>query len=69
MLLRNIRDTLSFFFIAFYYSSDVFMAANFLEIALEGLYLLDAELHAILLAYIQHHVAKYVAQTYRGVWG
>ncbi|CDG48348.1 7-cyano-7-deazaguanine/7-aminomethyl-7-deazaguanine transporter [Serratia symbiotica] len=34
MLLGNISDTLSFFFIAFYHSSDVFMAANWVEIAL-----------------------------------
>lgn len=34
MFLGNISDTLSFFFIAFYHSSNVFMAANWVEIAL-----------------------------------
>ncbi|AML56097.1 Putative preQ0 transporter [Serratia rubidaea] len=34
MFLGNISDTLSFFFIAFYQSSDPFMAANWVEIAL-----------------------------------
>ncbi|OHX11581.1 hypothetical protein BI347_18190 [Chromobacterium sphagni] len=34
MLLGNVSDTLSFFFIAFYKSSDPFMAANWVEIAL-----------------------------------
>ncbi|OWY40541.1 hypothetical protein CEK28_03160 [Xenophilus sp. AP218F] len=34
MFLGNISDTLSFFFIAFYKSSDAFMAANWVEIAL-----------------------------------
>ena len=34
MFLGNISDTLSFFFIAFYKSSDPFMAANWVEIAL-----------------------------------
>lgn len=34
MLLGNVSDTLSFFFIAFYHSSDVFMATNWVEIAL-----------------------------------
>lgn len=34
MFLGNISDTLSFFFIAFYRSSDPFMAANWVEIAL-----------------------------------
>ncbi|MCP1065663.1 queuosine precursor transporter [Serratia symbiotica] len=34
MLFGNISDTLSFFFIAFYHSSDVFMSANWVEIAL-----------------------------------
>ena len=34
MFFGNISDTLSFFFIAFYKSSDPFMAANWVEIAL-----------------------------------
>jgi len=34
MFLGNIIDTLAFFFIAFYHSSDAFMAANWVEIAL-----------------------------------
>ncbi|MGR2663950.1 7-cyano-7-deazaguanine/7-aminomethyl-7-deazaguanine transporter [Chromobacterium haemolyticum] len=34
MLFGNISDTLAFFFIAFYQSSDPFMAANWVEIAL-----------------------------------
>ncbi|AHG20465.1 hypothetical protein Z042_13130 [Chania multitudinisentens RB-25] len=34
MFLGNIIDTLAFFFIAFYRSSDAFMAANWVEIAL-----------------------------------
>lgn len=34
MFLGNISDTLAFFFIAFYRSSDAFMAANWVEIAL-----------------------------------
>ncbi|KEY59208.1 7-cyano-7-deazaguanine/7-aminomethyl-7-deazaguanine transporter [Serratia sp. DD3] len=34
MLLGNISDTMAFFFIAFYKSSDPFMAANWVEIAL-----------------------------------
>lgn len=34
MLFGNISDTLAFFFIAFYKSSDAFMAANWVEIAL-----------------------------------
>lgn len=34
MFLSNISDTFSFFFIAFYHSSDAFMAAHWLEIAL-----------------------------------
>ncbi len=34
MFLGNISDTLAFFFIAFYKSSDPFMAANWVEIAL-----------------------------------
>lgn len=34
MFLGNISDTLAFFFIAFYKSSDAFMAANWVEIAL-----------------------------------
>ncbi|UTH73665.1 7-cyano-7-deazaguanine/7-aminomethyl-7-deazaguanine transporter [Chromobacterium sp. IIBBL 290-4] len=34
MFFGNISDTLSFFFIAFYKSSDAFMAANWVEIAL-----------------------------------
>ncbi|MNV89271.1 Inner membrane protein YhhQ [compost metagenome] len=34
MFLGNISDTLSFFFIAFYKSSDAFMANNWVEIAL-----------------------------------
>ncbi|MFU2315492.1 7-cyano-7-deazaguanine/7-aminomethyl-7-deazaguanine transporter [Rahnella sp. PCH160] len=34
MFLGNISDTLSFFFIAFYKSTDAFMAANWVEIAL-----------------------------------
>ncbi|ARU92341.1 7-cyano-7-deazaguanine/7-aminomethyl-7-deazaguanine transporter [Tatumella citrea] len=34
MLLGNISDTLAFFFIAFYHSSDLFMAQHWVEIAL-----------------------------------
>ncbi len=34
MFLGNISDTLAFFFIAFYHSSDVFMAQHWVEIAL-----------------------------------
>lgn len=34
MFLGNISDTLSFFFIEFYYSSDAFMVADWVEIAL-----------------------------------
>lgn len=34
MFLGNISDTMAFFFIAFYRSSDAFMAANWVEIAL-----------------------------------
>lgn len=33
-LFGNISDTLSFFFIAFYHSSDAFMATHWVEIAL-----------------------------------
>lgn len=34
MFFGNISDTMAFFFIAFYKSSDAFMAANWVEIAL-----------------------------------
>ena len=34
MFLGNISDTLSFFFIAFYKSSDAFMAQHWVEIAM-----------------------------------
>lgn len=48
MFLGNISDTLAFFFIAFYKSSDAFMAQHWVEIALVDYSFKGADLHGVL---------------------
>ncbi len=65
MFFGNISDTLAFFFIAFYKSSDPFMANNWVEIALVD-YSFKVMICLLFFPADVRRVAEHAAQTHRG---